>query len=87
MSAGKQVEVTYERGGEEHKTSLEMAPLEDFLGEEEEFTDIGVTARVITKLMALAQQFPNQDGVLITGIRAARPFEAAKPAVQPGDVA
>ena len=86
LSAGHKLRVAYRRGAEEHQGLMEVAPMADFLGEEIELHEVGVTAREITVPMALAYRYPDTKGALITGTRAGQAFEEAKPGVKRGDV-
>jgi serine protease Do len=86
LPAGKTVPLKYLRRGETRTASASIAPMERFLGKEEEERDMGITYQEITEPMALFRRFPNNEGVLVTGVRAGFPFEAAKPSIQSGDV-
>lgn len=86
MAAGKRVDCEYSRAGELRACVIEVAPLERYLGEEREFRSMGLTVREITRPLAVARQYPSADGVLVTGLRAGRPFEEAKPPVPAGAV-
>jgi serine protease Do len=83
---GAEVVLTYRRGEEEKTAKLVVARMEKFLGEEEEFREIGVSAREITGPMALMRRYPDRDGVIVTGVRPGFPADDAKPSLQPGDV-
>lgn len=84
--AGTRINVRYRRGAEEKETCLEVAPMEEYLDEEEELRSWGVTVRGITSQMALARKYPDTSGVLVTGVRPGRPAGDAKPPLAQGDV-
>ena len=86
LQPGGRVAVAFLRGGERKETEIEVAPMEDYIGREVEMRELGVTLQDITAARARAHGYPSRDGALVTGIRAGKPFEEAKPKIQPGDV-
>jgi serine protease Do len=86
LPPGKSVTVHFKRNGEAKTVMAILALMKPYLGKEEEYQDMGVTLQEITEPMALERDFPNSDGLLVTGVRPGYPFEAAKPSIQPGDV-
>ncbi len=86
LAAESKVTVRYWRDEAEHSAELTVKAKPKYLGEELELKQSGVTARDVTESMALAYQWPHHHGALITGVRAGKPFEAAKPAIRRGDV-
>ncbi len=86
MVAGRAVTIGYLRDGEPHETTATIAPMEKFLGEQDELRELGLTVREITGPMALARRFPTTEGVLVTGIRPGYPVEDARPPIRAGDI-
>lgn len=86
LSPGRKVRLGLRRRGDTIALDATLARMEQALGDQEEFPGVGMTVRDVTGAMALARQWPDADGVLITGLRPGFPFEEAKPDVHPGDV-
>jgi serine protease Do len=86
LPAGKTVQMQYLRGSETRMATATVAPMERYLGEEEEFRDMGLTVQEITGPMALVHRFPDKNGVLVTGVRPGYPFESAQPPLAEDDV-
>ncbi len=86
LPIGKVVEIRYERDGKAATASVAVAKMERFTGEEDEFRRLGITIQGITGPMALSRRYPDQNGVVLTGVRPGYPFEEARPQVQSGDV-
>ncbi len=86
LPAGKEVAIRYLRDGAEATATATVVHMEKVLGDEREFTDVGLTVRAITGPMALARRYPNVEGVLVTGLRPGQPFEEAKPKIEADDV-
>jgi serine protease Do len=63
-----------------------VTPMEPSLGDEEEWRDLGLTARAMTRQMALVRHLPDSQGVMVTGVRPGYPCEAAQPKLLPGDI-
>ncbi len=84
--AGTLVKAAYRRGGEERETTLEVEPFQRYLADEVEIRGMGLTVRDVTERLAIAQAYPNADGVLVTGVRPGYAFEEAKPGIGAGDV-
>ena len=72
----------------ENVTSLEatVGLMEKFLADEQEDKVLGLTIRDITGPMALLRRYPDDQGVLITGIRPGFAAEDARPRLRAGDV-
>ncbi len=86
LPAGMDAELLVIRGAEQRMVSVPVAPLEAYLGDQAEIQPLGITVRDITRQMALSRRWDNRDGVLITGARAGKPADKAKPAIKSGDV-
>lgn len=86
LAPGRKVRLTLTRKSDTVGLDVTLARMEQALGDEEEHTDVGLTVREVTGPMALARQWPDAEGVLITGMRPGYPFEEAKPDVRRGDV-
>ena len=86
LPAGKDATLVVMRGGERRTCSVPVAPMEAYLGDQAEIKPLGITVRDITRQMSLARRWPNRDGVLITGARAGKPADKARPAIKSGDV-
>ncbi|MEO6595901.1 MAG: PDZ domain-containing protein [Planctomycetota bacterium] len=83
LPPGSTVQISVDSG----KTlPVHVARWENFLADEREFRNLGVTVRNVTALLAAARGWPNSDGVLITGIRPGKPLESARPELSSGDV-
>ena len=80
------VRVAYRRASEEKTTTLTVARMDRYLGDEEEVKNLGLSVRGITGPMALFRRWPDANGVLVTGVRPGFPADDAKPGVQGGDV-
>jgi serine protease Do len=85
-SAGQKVGIHYIRDGEDRTAVLEVAPMEEYLDEEEELRSWGITVRGVTSHMALTRKYPDQNGVVVTGVRPGRPADDAKPRLEEDDV-
>jgi len=86
QSAGDKVPLKIRRDGQEKELTINVKPMEKYLGEEEQFQKLGITAREITGPMALMRQYPDTKGVKITGVRPGRPADEAKPKLAVNDV-
>ncbi len=86
LPIGKTVQIKYLRNNEPRTATATIAQMERYLGDEEEFRDMGVTVQEITAPMALVQGYPDTHGVLITGVRPGFPFESAQPPLADDDV-
>ena len=63
-----------------------VGAMEKFLADEQEDKVLGLTIRDVTGPMALLRRYPDDRGVLITGIRPGYPAEDARPRLREGDV-
>ena len=86
LKPGDKANVTYLRDGVQRKTKLTAVEMEASTGLEDEFRDQGVTIEEITGPMALERLYPDKNGVVVTGVRAGFPMEAAQPKLEDGDV-
>ncbi len=84
LEVGKTVPVVIERGGQRQTLNMEVARMEPYYGEEDEFRALGFTGRDITRPMARARRLP-PTGVLVTGMRPGFPLDNAEPKINPGD--
>jgi len=84
--SGSKARVRYLRAGESKEAVVEVARMERFLGDEHELRSLGLSVREITGPMALLRRWPNQHGVLVTGVRPGFPADDAKPGLSGGDV-
>jgi serine protease Do len=78
--------LTIEREGATRELDAVVAAMPPSRGEEAEVPALGVTAREITGPQALQLALPDDDGLLITGVRPGYPAERAQPELAPGDV-
>jgi serine protease Do len=83
---GRKAKLVVLRDGSNHELAVDVALMEESLGHEMAVPAWGVTVRGITGPMALARRYPSTDGVLITGTRAGKPAEDAKPPLPAGAV-
>jgi len=83
---GKTVEVQLLRAGKPHTLKLTTIAREPALPKPVELKTWGITARNLSRMMALERRRKDQDGVLIGSIRAGGPCGQAKPAIGGGDV-
>ncbi|HEV8630862.1 MAG TPA: PDZ domain-containing protein [Thermoanaerobaculia bacterium] len=86
LPVGTAVELVVERGGQRKTLSATVERLGPFHGDEGEVHELGVTLQEITPLLAASQRLPGSDGLLVTGVHAGGPADAAKPRLQAGDV-
>ncbi len=86
LAPGRKVRLGVQRRGDALTLEVTLARMEAALGEQVEVAEVGMTVRDVTGPMALARQWPDADGVQITGLRPGFPFEEAKPDVRRGDV-
>ncbi len=83
---GKTVTVAYSRDGKAETCELTTGTRQRALAKPAELKAWGVTARNLTRMMALERKRENADGVLIGSSRAGGPCAEAKPAIRGGDV-
>jgi serine protease Do len=86
LAAGKKASFHILRDGKEHKIDVDVARMQDYVGEEVEMRRFGITVQDITEPMAQLRRYPNAKGVRVSGVRAGQPFEEAKPGIRSGDV-
>ncbi len=86
LRPGSAVPISYLRDGAVHQSNVVPTVMEESIGRQEEYRDLGVTIEEITGPMALERRYPNRDGVVITGVRPGYPMEAAQPTLAEGDV-
>jgi len=83
---GKKVEVKLLRDGKPVVVSLTTIAREPALPKPEEVKSWGLTARNLTRMMALERRRPDKDGVLVDSIRPGGPCGNSKPGINAGDV-
>lgn len=86
LPAGRPARFAYERGGDLSVVEVMVAPMERFVGEERAIAEWGVSVMDITGLMAVTQGLEHDQGVVVRTIRPGSPPDAAKPALEGGDV-
>ncbi len=88
MSApiGKSVPVLYTRLGKAHTCELKTIARQQAIARPVELKGWGMTARDITRMMALERRRENTDGVLVDSLRPGGPCGQAKPAIRRGDI-
>jgi serine protease Do len=84
LPIGQPVELTIRRGKKTLTLTAKTALLEGYLGEEQGFTQWGVSLRPVTRPYAVANQLEQIAGVWITSMSEGEPVERAH--LQPGDV-
>jgi serine protease Do len=84
LPIGKNVELTIKRGKDILKLKAKTTLLEGYLGEEQGFSQWGVSLRPMTRPYAVAHQLDQVAGVWITSMADGEPVERAH--LQPGDV-
>ena len=83
---GKKVAVELLRDGEKVKVSLTTVAREAALPKPVEFKSWGMTARDLSRMMALERRRSDKNGVLIHSLRPGGPCGEAKPAIGSGDI-
>ena len=83
---GKTAEVKLLRAGEDRTVKLTTVAREPARPKPAELKSWGITARNLSRMMALERRRPDQDGVLVGSTRAGGPCGQAKPAIGGGDV-
>jgi serine protease Do len=73
LEAGKEAKLTLRRGAEKLEVAVVPEPLGTGLSRETEVAAWGVTVRAITPRMRLELSLPDDQGVLVTGVRAGGP--------------
>ncbi|HVS02104.1 MAG TPA: PDZ domain-containing protein [Thermoanaerobaculia bacterium] len=86
LRPGRQVTLVIDREGERRELQARTEPMPPFQGEEGELRELGLTVQEITPPMALDLGLAEPTGVLITGIRAGSPADAALPRLARQDV-
>ncbi len=86
LDIGKPVALQLERSGK--PIAIQATPTRMYTekGDEDEIREVGATVEAITHLRALANRLPVENGVVVTGVRAGFPFEAARPSIRAGDI-
>jgi serine protease Do len=84
LPIGKDVELTIKRGKEIKTLTAKTALLEGYLGEEQGFSQWGVSLRPVTRPYAVAHQLDQVAGVWITSMSDGEPVERAH--LEVGDV-
>ncbi len=84
LPVGSDVALSIRRGKQDLTLHAKTALLEGYLGEEQGFTQWGVSLRPVTRPYAVANQLEQVAGVWITSMSPGEPVERAH--LQPGDV-
>lgn len=84
LPIGQDVQLTIKRGKETRTLTAKTDLLEGYLGEEQGFSQWGVSLRPMTRPYAVAHQLDQVAGVWITSMADGEPVERAH--LQPGDV-
>ena len=83
---GTDVTVQGTRDGQPMQWKLVAAVREPSLPKEVELQPLGLTARDLTKVMALEKKRPTTDGAVVVGVRNGGGAAEAKPALRQGDI-
>jgi serine protease Do len=83
---GKEVTVAGTRDGQPIEWRLTTEAREPSLPREVELMPLGITARDITKTVALERRRPGTDGSIVVGVRNGGGAAEAKPALRTGDI-
>ena len=83
---GKTVSVDLLRGGKAMAVSLTTSAREAALPKPVELKSWGITARNLSRMMALERRRADKNGVLVGSLRPGGPCGEAKPAIQAGDI-
>ena len=86
LAPGVPVAITYLRNGASCSGEVTPSPMEESVGREDEFRDLGVTLQEITGPMAVDRLYPDRKGLVVTGVRAGYSMESAHPPIAEGDV-
>ena len=86
LPEGKSISIAYQRNGVAATTTATVAPMEKINGEEDESKTVGASLQEITGPMARAAEFPDREGIYVSGVRPSFPFNNAQPPIQVGDV-
>jgi serine protease Do len=86
IKPGSPAPIDWERDGKPMHGTLVSEPLEEYLGQEDEAKNWGITVRDVTAQMALGLRYPSANGVMVTGVRPGKPAEKAQPQIARGDV-
>ncbi len=86
LRPGHKSKFVFERGDEVHGVEIDVARMENTVGDERVYSVWGVSAMDITKPMAFMRGYPNTDGIMLSTIRPGSAPDGAKPALEPGDV-
>jgi serine protease Do len=86
VPVGTAVTVQGIRGGQPLEWKLVTAVREPSLPKETELQPLGLTARDLTKVVALEKKRPSTDGALVVGVRNGGGAAEAKPALREGDI-
>lgn len=86
VPVGAAVVVKGSRDGAAREWTITTAVREPSLPKEVELQPLGLTARDITKVVALERKRPNTDGAIVVGVRNGGGAAEAKPALRGGDI-
>lgn len=85
-AAGKKITAVLERDGARRTIEMVVDRMANYVGAQAEFTKLGVTLQEITLPMMRARRYPDQKGLVVSGVRGGQVFEEAKPRIVRGDV-
>lgn len=83
---GETVEVAYLRDGKQHVVELKTEHLQRALGKPQELKEWGITARNITRMMALERHREDTKGAMVHSLRSGAGAVTAKLPLRSGDV-
>lgn len=86
LPIGTPIALTLERSGATRTVQATATKMERAAGAHAEARGWGITVQDITGPMALARRYPDDAGVVVTGVRPGFPVEEADPRLQSGDV-
>ena len=86
VPVGTAVAVKGSRDGVAREWTLTTAIREPSLPKEVELQPLGLTARDLTRVLALERKRPNTDGAIVVGVRNGGGAAEAKPALRTGDI-
>ncbi len=86
LEIGKEIPAVFLREGKEQKTTIVPVERGEIFPKQQELKQWGLTVRNISPLAAREMKRANQDGVLVTSVRAGGPAGESKPAIESRDV-
>ena len=86
MPIGHKARIRLVRAGKPMTLVATIGELPKYEGLEQEFLTAGASVQDLTPVAALEDYLPDTEGVVVTGVRAGSPFDAAEPRIEPGDI-